>query len=336
MRIDSIVIPLVILAAGLATAHARTWTDIQGRSIEAELVRVDGGDPVVNLRGKETKLPLAKLSAADQEFVAKWQADHPAVGTDAAKAQAPTTGAITLAGVTIQPGPKQHLIEKPFPADVVKDLKEKGETMLKLAVAVPADFDPAKPMKVFVVSTAVNNDAERAAGNIAKFNMYAGACTEQGWVCMAADTDKGFPSTAHTIAAACELMAKEWPGFARGRFAVGGFSGGSKACFFNAAWLGKNKYTLAGAYLGGCNHDTSAENFEKMKTPSGAYRKLKVYVGSGKTDKIATPEQGEEVEKSLKENGIRNVRLELHDGGHAMSREQFIAALQWFGEMTDK
>ena len=302
------------------------------------MVRIDSGDPVVNMRGKETKLPMAKLSAADQEFVAKWLVEHPAAGADAAKVQATASpaGAITLGGVTIQPGPKQHLIEKPFPPDVVKDLKEKGETMMKLAVAVPVDFDPAKPMNVFVVSTAVNNDAERTGGNIAKFNMYASACIEQGWVCMAADTDKGFPSTSQTIAAACELMAKEWPGFARSRFAVGGFSGGSKACFFNAAWLGKNKYTLAGAYLGGCNHDTSGSNFDELKTPSAAYRKLKVYIGNGKTDTIANPAQGEQVEKSLKENGMRNVRLELHEGGHSMNREQFIAALKWFGETTDK
>lgn len=318
----------------IGSVHARTWTDDRGRTVDAEILRIDGDDPVVSLRGKEVKLPAAKLSPADHEFLDKWKLDHPVAPAAAATpAATPPPAGLSLGDIAIVGGGKQNIIEKPFPADVIKDLKKQdGATTFKLAISIPAGFDPAKPMKVYVVSTAVNNDAERTGGNIAKFNMYAGSCTAQGWVCMAVDTDKGFPSTEHAISAACALLSKEWPGFAQGSFAVGGFSGGSKACFFNAAWLGKNKYNLAGAYLGGCNHDTSEEYRKELKTPNAAFRKMKVYVGTGKTDTIASPAAAEGVGKSLKDNGIRNVRVETHEGGHSMSGEQFVQALKWFAE----
>ena len=338
-------LPWVFLSLGMGTLQARVWTDLQGRKIEADMVRMDGGDPVVNLRGKETKLPAAKLSAGDVEFVAQWKTEHPdgaaATTTDGtsppageAKPGSATVpgGAATLDGKPMLPDGKQNLVEKPFGPEALKDLKKSGETGFKLAVGVPPGFDAARPMKVYIVSTAVNSDAERVGGNIAKFNMYAGACAEQGWVCIAADTDKGVPATTHAIEAAFALLAKEWPGFAQSTFAVGGFSGGSKACFFNAAWLAKKKYNLVGAYLGGCNHDTSEENRDEIKSPAAGFRKLKVYLGTGKQDNIATPAQAEGVQKSLKDNGIRNVRLELHEGGHSMSKEQFVAALKWFAE----
>ena len=55
---------------------ARTWTDTKGRKIDAEIVSKTGNSVTVNLKGKETKIPLKKLSKADQEFVAGWKAEE--------------------------------------------------------------------------------------------------------------------------------------------------------------------------------------------------------------------------------------------------------------------
>jgi hypothetical protein len=58
-------IPLLLCIFSATTACARTWTDAQGRMIEAEIVRVEEGDPVVKKGAQEIKLTFAKLSTAD-------------------------------------------------------------------------------------------------------------------------------------------------------------------------------------------------------------------------------------------------------------------------------
>ncbi len=62
---------LLILLAGLpASAQTRIWTDAMNRRIEARLVKVDGDNVVLLLKdGRQLPFPLAKLSAADREFV---------------------------------------------------------------------------------------------------------------------------------------------------------------------------------------------------------------------------------------------------------------------------
>ena len=61
------------------TLQARTWTEASsGRSVEADFVRVDGENVVMRMsNGSTTQFPIARLSAADQEFI-KQQAGPPA------------------------------------------------------------------------------------------------------------------------------------------------------------------------------------------------------------------------------------------------------------------
>ncbi|MGJ8672878.1 hypothetical protein [Rubritalea sp.] len=55
--------------------NARTWTDVKGRSLEAELINKTDTTVTVLLKGKETEIPLTKLSKQDQEFVKGWEAE---------------------------------------------------------------------------------------------------------------------------------------------------------------------------------------------------------------------------------------------------------------------
>ena len=76
-----------LIALGLtAGACARTWTDAQsGREIEADLIGLDG--ETVSLKrsdGKTFELPLARLSAADQEFVKNQATAVPAAAKESA------------------------------------------------------------------------------------------------------------------------------------------------------------------------------------------------------------------------------------------------------------
>ena len=52
--------------------NARTWTDNTGRRIEADILGKSTDSVTVLLKGKKVKLPLNKLSDADQDYVKSW------------------------------------------------------------------------------------------------------------------------------------------------------------------------------------------------------------------------------------------------------------------------
>ena len=122
---------ILLFAFATATASlARTWTNDQGRTIEAELVRMEAGEPIVKKGGQEIKLTLAKLSPADQAFVNQWQEQQ-------------ASKPLMLDGKAIEKGGKINLVERPYSARMLKQLKEdkhEEETSIKIALAVPATF----------------------------------------------------------------------------------------------------------------------------------------------------------------------------------------------------
>ncbi|MCE9527662.1 MAG: hypothetical protein K8R36_16600, partial [Planctomycetales bacterium] len=52
-------------------AHARTWTDLKGRTVEAKFVRVSGNEVVLEKGFKVIRVPLDQLSEADRQYVQK-------------------------------------------------------------------------------------------------------------------------------------------------------------------------------------------------------------------------------------------------------------------------
>ena len=60
----------LLLGASLTvTGLARTWTNSEGRKLEAEFVSADATTVTLKMQGKEVRYPLEKLSPADREFV---------------------------------------------------------------------------------------------------------------------------------------------------------------------------------------------------------------------------------------------------------------------------
>ncbi len=327
----------MILMLSVIWGSARTWKDTQGRSVEGEIVRVDAGSPVVQINGKELKLPLEKLSAEDQEFVAGWVASQGARPVAGQAAGGAVAGGLSLDGTPVSKDGKTALIERPYSEERRNSVRKDQigvETGLKMGIVLPPDFDPSKPQHVFVVSTAQNNPAEIAAGNVAKLKLYAQLCSEKGWVCVAFDSNTGTPTTDGAIEAGLELLEKEWPVFKTSEYAVGGFSGGAKACAFNAGRLIKSNYKVVGAFLGGCNEDFFEDDRKRFSAPRGGYKSMKALISSGELDKIATPEKSKAVAKSLKEHGIGEVHLASHPGGHVLVGAHFSMALDWWAGGT--
>jgi predicted peptidase len=116
---------LASLLSFLSLVHARTWTDVRGRKIEAELVSQDETNVVLQKPGgtKPVSVPLASLSEADHEFLR----------AEAAKANAPIAAsgkyAAQWSGSFEQGNFGGNL---PFLLRVPKDLKTGGKVPLLL------------------------------------------------------------------------------------------------------------------------------------------------------------------------------------------------------------
>lgn len=76
-----------VIFSSFAMAAPREWTDQTGRKITAEYVFSEGDQVTLSINGKEYKMPVAKLSAADQAYL-KIIASPP--GEPAAPAQEPS------------------------------------------------------------------------------------------------------------------------------------------------------------------------------------------------------------------------------------------------------
>lgn len=64
----------IFFAATLsAEAESRSWTNDAGKTIQAELVDVEGDKAVLNMSGNNFPVPINTLSEADQEFIKNWK-----------------------------------------------------------------------------------------------------------------------------------------------------------------------------------------------------------------------------------------------------------------------
>ena len=65
-----IIVTLPLLLGSVCNAELRTWTSTVGTKVEAELVSLTGNQVTLKTKaGKTIKLPINKLSKADQEFL---------------------------------------------------------------------------------------------------------------------------------------------------------------------------------------------------------------------------------------------------------------------------
>lgn len=72
-------LPLVIslLLAVVSLLHSREWTSSDDRKLQADFISADATTVILKIAGKNTPIPLNRLSASDQAFV-KEQASKPA------------------------------------------------------------------------------------------------------------------------------------------------------------------------------------------------------------------------------------------------------------------
>jgi len=204
-----------------------------------------------------------------------------------------------------------------------------------VAVAVPENFDAARPWPMLIVSASqdpgYNSSRELMRG-------FAQPALDAGWIVLAADpspalTDQGDDTTGLRYAlakAALSGLARAWPDSTHWPIAFGGFSGGSKRSGALAFLTTVEGRAPIGMFLGGCTEPTPALSLEGYGKPLPDFLKVPVFLSSGDHDKIATPQEHRDVQRDLLAAGFKQVRLETYAGRHQLSASQVRTALEWF------
>ncbi|MFC7336956.1 hypothetical protein ACFQY0_07185 [Haloferula chungangensis] len=339
---------VLILPLLMNPVFGRSWTNTEGRVIEADLIGVKGDKVVLSMKGKEYEIPLASLSEEDQTFA---QEEVDRLEKERLESAKKFMGQELVPGQTITfefpLSPENQELAKNRPkgwkdsfagrygGDWIKKLGEPRElSTINVYLGVPKNFDPVKGCPVFVQWTTSDRQS-----NVAGAKSYWDTCNEKGWMLVSVDgapDSKALWTNAVFLAGIKEFFEQlhaKYPGSEQWTIATGGFSGGSKICqWMGGLMSGLEGVDVKGYWIGGCNEarfDYAAEDLDVSKK---AYRSAKAYISSGESDRLVNKGHRDEVEKGCKEGGFAEVRSEVYSGGHSISQEQFAEALDWFLE----
>ena len=276
----------------------RQWTDMQGRKIEAKLVRVEGETAIVKLGEKEVPMVIARLSSIDQTYLNEWKKENPvpASGKNAA-------ADFMVCGAGIRADGKVTTIETRLPkttrAKILKSierfpiLNDKVTDTLLIGIALPIGFDPKQPQRVVWVGInnwAVSNKMDR---HVVAMNNFMKEATDSGWVVIAVDTKLPLPMGPGSGGEAAmranqtainmdviEIFNKAWTGFNSWKFVCCGTDAGADTAQYLSGSMMRSKISLLGILVFGKSGDRFEDVVKATGCKNNDYRKLKVYVSS--------------------------------------------------------
>jgi predicted esterase len=89
---------------------------------------------------------------------------------------------------------------------------------------------------------------------------------------------------------------------------------------------------ICGFFLSGINEDRLSESY-KTYQPGRGLLEVPVWLSSGSSDTVATPQSHTLVKASLERTGFKRVRLEQFSGSHQLKASEVRRALQWFRQL---
>jgi len=324
-----LVLSLLPALPSLLPAAPRSWTDVQGRVVEAEFIRFDEPNVILRVVGREIPFPLQRLSEADQTFVREQVA--------AAREAALTKTRTLPDGSPLVPGTIQEFILDATDEDRKLASHEGGplESLrtIRVLLAVPADFAPDKATPMFIA------DDTTPGRNAARARALAKPGIEEGYIVLGAeageiDSDgklRSWNSRGTCARRALQAIAEMWPASLDWPLYYGGFSGGGKNCYFTAAFILKHlERAPRGFYMAGANELMLDPAREQYKLPSSAMRDVAVFLSNGDEDPTAPVAKAQDLAGELRRMGLKQVRQESFPGGHRQNMEHFTEAVRWF------
>lgn len=242
----------------------------------------------------------------------------------------------SLLGQNVQGGGTVE-VKFPVPKYFQDVAAEGGNPRVETGRAVltfPNGFDPSRRWPILIVTS--TSDFNRTSPMDVEW--YRRPATAEGWVILASDATvkpkaDSTPWRLGMLAAALEAVRKEWPQSAKWPVAFAGFSGGAKRSGLLGAMLAKTgSINLCGFFLSGINDDRLTDAYRTYK-PGGNFLNTPVWLSSGMNDNIATTAAHDQVNRSLRNAGFKNVRMERFAGGHQLRRAEVQRALRWFREV---
>jgi hypothetical protein len=199
-------------------------------------------------------------------------------------------------------------------------------------LAVPRGFDPKKTWPVLIVFS--SSDHQYPSWYDLMVHYRATALAE-GWVLLAGDGPKPAPRldssgwrAGHTLAA-LDALHRSFPGSQKWPIVCAGQSGGSKRASYLAPLLAARGYRVAGIFLQGMNEERITQSYRRFN-PGHDFLRTPIFLSSGVHDMIATLEQQNAVENSMRRTGFENIRHTTFPGGHEVRPTQVQEALRWF------
>jgi hypothetical protein len=199
-------------------------------------------------------------------------------------------------------------------------------------LAVPRGFDPKKAWPVLIVFSSSDHQFPSWYDLM---RIYRVPALTEGWVLLAGDGPKPPPvvdssgwRAGHTLAA-LDALNRSFPGSEKWPIVCAGQSGGAKRASYLAPLLAAGGYRVAGIFLEGMNEERITQAYRRFK-PGHDFLRTPVFLSSGVYDMIATLEQQNAVENSMRRTGFENIRHTTFPGGHEVRPTQLQEALRWF------
>jgi len=209
-----------------------------------------------------------------------------------------------------------------------------------IAVAVPANFDPALNWPILVIS-ATSDPKFHSSRQL--LSAYADTAVAAGWIVLAVDPGEevtvdqdDVPLRYALNTAGLAALDLQWPGAHKAPLAFGGFSGGAKYSGWLAAGFASQGRAIVGIYLAGINQDTIVDAATQFKVLNDTFKRIPVFLQSGEKDAVATPADHRAVQEALKRAGFKNVVIGAFPGAHEVEPVPLATALDWFHELAVK
>ncbi len=238
-----------------------------------------------------------------------------------------------FAGVPLTPGATIR-VSVPL-SDLEKSYLTEGGNIVPpysmATLAVPRGFDPRKTWPVLIVFSSSQNQLPSWYDLAVHYRRIALA---DGWVLLAGDGPKTAPRldssgwrAGHTLAA-LDALHRSFPGSQKWPIVCAGQSGGAKRATYLAPLLAAGGYRVAGIFLSGMNEERLTEAYYRFR-PGRDFLSTPIFLNSGVSDIVATLDQQNAVENSMRRTGFKNIRHTTFPGGHELPPARVQEGLRW-------